>query len=393
MNQHRLFAIPLVALMVAFGVGVYFLWGALAHKAGTLGGQRQAPQVSQFTLPGTVIVAQDGNLYQLKGGAFQLLADGNAPPASGEGWQQPAVTPDHQHIIAVKRGYQFSDLYELSMSGQVERQLTNNQSSQVPENQWAFYPAVSHDGSSVLYTYDQKEEPGNFQIDFSIYSLPLAGGQPTAWTNPYGYGCPGDASQGPVGPAPDCGSGGSLQPVPLASGGLIFSYGYVNLDTQQTVDQIAYLSGPMQTPALLTPSTESCYSPAVSPDGTRVAFICSPAAGGAITSLEIASLSGGSIGAPEVVATGSMIASPTWSPDGQSLLYFNATGAHQLFQMELLAVPTASAVRTPAATPTPKHGTKPKPTPTPTPTPVPTPQPLTTNNDFLATSSVVWISS
>jgi hypothetical protein len=88
-----------------------------------------------------------------------------------------------------------------------------------------------------------------------------------------------------------------------------------------------------------------------------------------------------------------MIASPTWSPDGQSLLYFNATGAHQLFQIELLAVPTAQATPAPTATPTPKRGTKAKPTPTPTATPVPTPQPLTTNNDFLATSSAVWISS
>jgi Tol biopolymer transport system component len=393
MTQNRLLAIPLVALMVAFGVGVYFLWGALAHKAGTLGGERQPPQSSQFTLPGTVIVAQDGNLYQLQGSAFQLLANGNAPEGSGEGWQQPAVTPDHQHIIAVKRGYNYSDLYELSMSGQVEKQLTNNASTQVDLNQWAFFPAVSHDGSTVFYTYDQKEEPGNYQIDFSIYSLPLAGGQPTAWTNPYGYGCGGDDTQGPVGPASDCGSGGSLQAVPLASGGIIFSYGYVNTDTQQTVDQIAYLSGPLQTPTMLTPSSESCYSPAVSPDGTRIAFICSPAAGGAITSLEVATLSGGAIGAPQVVATGSMIASPTWSPDGQSLLYFNATGAHQLFQIELLAVPTAQATPAPTATPTPKRGTKAKPTPTPTATPVPTPQPLTTNNDFLATSSAVWISS
>lgn len=385
MTQNRLLAIPLVALMVGFGVGVYFLWGALAHKAGSLGGERQAPQQAQFTIPGTVIVAQDGNLYQLQGTTFTEIADGNAPQGSGEGWQQPTVTPDHQHIIAVKRGYNFSNLYELSMSGQVQKQLTNNASDNVPENHWAFFPEVSPDGSTLFYTYDQKEEPGNYQIDFSVYTMALATGQTGAWTNPYGYGCGGDNTQGPVGPSPDCGSGGSLQAVPLRSGGIVFSYGYVNQDTQQTVDQLAYLSGPLQTPTLLTPATESCYSPAVSPDGTRIAFICSPAAGGAITSLEVATLSGGSIGTPQVVATGSMIASPTWSPDGQSLLYFNATGAHQLFQMDVLAVPTASA---PAATPAPRPGTKAKTTPTP----APTPQPLTTNNDFLATSSAVWFS-
>ena len=77
--QTRLLAIPLVALMIGFGVGVYFLWGALAHKAGTLGGDRQAPQAAAFTVPGTVIVAQDGNLYQLKGTSFSEIASGNAP--------------------------------------------------------------------------------------------------------------------------------------------------------------------------------------------------------------------------------------------------------------------------------------------------------------------------
>ena len=381
--QTRLLAIPLVALMIGFGVGVYFLWGALAHKAGTLGGDRQAPQAAAFTVPGTVLVAQDGNLYQLKGTSFSEIASGNAPQGSGEGWQQPTVTPDHQHIIAVKRGYNFSDLYELSMSGQVQKQLTNNAAGNVPENHWAFFPEVSHDGT-VYYTYDQKEEVGNYQIDFSIYSMSLANGHSSAWTNPYGYGCAGDNTQGPVGPSPDCGSGGSLQSVPLPSGGIVFSYGYVNQDTQQTVDQLAYLSGPLGTPTTLTPSAESCYSPAVSPDGSRIAFICSPAAGGAITSLEVAGLSGGNIGAPQVVTTGSMIASPTWSPNGQSLLYFNATGAHQLFQMEVLGVPSASP-------PAPKQGTKAKTTPTPT--PVPTPQALTTNNDFQATSSAVWFNS
>ncbi len=387
-TQNRLLAIPLVALMIGFGVGVYFLWGALAHKAGSLGGNRQAPQAAEFTIPGTVIVAQDGNLYQLQGSTFTAIANGNAPQGSDEGWQQPTVTPDHQHIIAVKRGYNFSDLYELSMSGQVQRQLTNNAAGTVPDNHWAFFPQVSRDGSTVYYTYDQKEEPGNYQIDFSIYSMSLATGQTTAWTNPYGYGCAGDDTQGPVGPAPDCGSGGSLQAVPLASGGIIVSYGYVNQDTQQTVDQLAYLAGPLQNPTTLTPNSESCYSPAVSSDASRIAFICSPAAGGAITSLEVASLSGGSMGAPQVVATGSMIASPTWAPNTQSLLYFDATGAHQLFQMDVLDVPNASQ---PAPTPAPKQGTKAKTTPTPT--PVPTPQALTTNNDFQATSTAVWFNS
>lgn len=384
MTRTRLFAIPLVALMILFGVGVYFLWGALAHRAGAVGGVRQPPASTQFTLPGTVIVAQWGNLYILQGGQFTLLAAGNVPQDSGEGWQQPAVTPNHQDIIAVKRGYNSSDLYELNMQGKVVKQLTNNRSTQVPLNHWAFYPEVSPNGSTIFYTYDQKEEPGNYQIDFSVYSMPIGGGTATAWTNPYGYGCSGDNSQGPYGPAPDCGSGGSLQAVPLASGGVVFSYGYVNSATQQTVDQLSYLSGPLQTPTALTPSSESCYSPSVSPDGTRIAFICSPAAGGVTTSLEVATLSGTTLSTPQVLATGSMIASPTWSPDGRSLLYFDATGAQQSFQMELLTVPTAA---TPAPAPTPSSKA------TPTPAPAPTPRALTTSNDFTATSSAVWFNS
>ncbi|MGH7920606.1 MAG: hypothetical protein ACREQM_11775 [Candidatus Dormibacteraceae bacterium] len=385
----KLLVVPLVVLMILFGVGVYFAWGASAHQTGQIGGKRENPTVTQFVLPGTVLVTQDGNIYELQKGTFTRLTHLSVPAGSGEGWTQPTVTPDHQHIIAVKREYNHSDLYELSMDGTVQAQLTDNASSVVPSNHWSFFPRLTSDGGTLYYTYDPKLYPGCtdcYDIDFALYSMPLGAnqGNSTVWTNPYG-----DTGSNP-GPDPDPATGGSLQAEPLPGGGVIFSYSYENTDTQQTVDQISYLAGPMQSPVNLTPSNESCYSPAVSKDGTRIAFICSPASGGATTSLEIATLSGGTMGTPQVVESGSLLASPTWSPDGQSLLYLDATGDHQLFELQTLAVPVPKATPTPAVTPTPKNHKTPKATPVPTPTAVPTPQALTENNDFDATSAPVW---
>ena len=45
---------------------------------------------------------------------------------------QPAVTPDHQHIVAVKRTRNVADLFELDLNGQVQRQLTRRMGQPQP---------------------------------------------------------------------------------------------------------------------------------------------------------------------------------------------------------------------------------------------------------------------
>ena len=385
MIWRRLLVVPLVLLMAGFGVGVYFLWGAHSHGGGH---QSQAgktkPKVARFVLPGTAVVEQDGNLYRLRNGQFTELT------TSGD-WTQPTVTPDHQHLIAVRRGYNFSDLYELDLSGNVVQQLTHDASSNVPQNQWAFYPRVGSDGT-LYYTYDQKAGPGCpncYAIDFSIYAMAPGWqqGAATRWTNPYNPAL--ENVDNPT--TPNQGTGGSLQAEPLPSGGIIFSR-FTENDQSQILSQLWLLQQPMTDGTALTSPAQSCYAPALSPDGTRVAMICT-APNGATTNLVDAPLNGGTLGPETVVASGPDIASPAWSPDGRSVLYLAAVPPSQQFQLYVLAVPSHAAAAAPAATPTPtpknRHG-RATPTPAATPTPVAGPRRLTDTNDFDATSAPVW---
>jgi Tol biopolymer transport system component len=311
-------------LAAAFGVGLYVWLGTLVNT-GTRGGQVADPTqaTALVNVPGTVVVAQSGSLYALRGGHFTRIASG--------GWTQPAVTPDHRHLIAVRRQSNFSDLYELSTTGPVERQLTSNASSQVDLNHWSFYPSVSPDGANVFYSYDRKYFAGSFLVDLSVYRMPLAGSQrqAQAWSTP------------------NQGTGGDLQPTGLASGGLIYTKTEIDGATNQVFAQVWYQRGQRTRGAALSPGDQRCQQPAVSPNGTQVAMICS-AVGSATAQLEVASLdlAGVALGTPAVLATG-LPAAPAWAPDGRSLLYFAPAGGQSgpagQFQLYTVAIPAGGA--------------------------------------------------
>jgi Tol biopolymer transport system component len=300
-----------LALAVAFGVGVYAWLGSLRNTA-ALGGSAGDPTQSSalVDLPGTVVVAQGGGLYALHGGNFTRLASG--------GWMQPAVTPDHRHLVAVRRQTQYSDLYELSTSGAVERQLTNDAAKQVDLNHWSFYPSVSPDGGSVFYSYDHKYFTGSFLVDLSVYRQPLGGSQrqAQAWSTP------------------NRGTGGDLTPLGVASsGGLLYTKSEIDGTTDQVFSQVWYQRGQGTRGVALSADGQRCQQPALSPGGSLVAMVCS-AEGSPTAQLEVASLdlNGFTLGAPAVLASG-LPAAPSWSPDGKSLLYFapDSAGRYQLY--------------------------------------------------------------
>ena len=344
--------------MAGFGYGVYRYLGHL--KNATLTTKASAPhRTQQFVLPGTLVIAQGGSLYRLQGGVFTQIASG--------GWMQPAVTPDHQHLVAVKRAGNVSDLFELDLNGQVQRQVTRDSSRAVASNHWAFYPSISADGLTLYYSWDQKDLGNTFTVDLRVYAMPLAGAQRQArdWT------------------LPNLGTGGDIDPDPLAGGGIVYTK--YNINPQgQTVAQIWTTTRALALGRPLTAPADDCSQAAISPDGTRLAMICS--SGTQVARLEVAPFNGTALGPAEVIAQGT-IAVPTWSADGNGLVYLEGvqpTGHFQLFYVNMAPPPT------PAPTPTPKPGASPGP---PTPTPAPTPplsKQLTVDNDFDATSAPVW---
>lgn len=293
---------PLVAalLMVVFGFGVYYTLGSTRSSIVTHATSTPSPPVSAkpaFTLPGTIYVIQGGALYSFRAGAFTQLGQPG-------GWAQPAASPDASHLVAVKRAFNVSDLYQLGLDGSVQKQLTHNSARIVEVNQWAFYPRYSPDGSQLYFSTDRPKDY-SYRVDLAVWSMPAGGGTAREWTRPAYY------------------SGGDVQPLPLAAGGLLYTKYTVN-DANESVPQVTLAARAFDKGLALTQAADHCAQPALSPDGAQLAMIC--ATGPRTSQLVAASFDGQQLGARNVLVDRTLAASPAWAPDGSGLVYF-APGA------------------------------------------------------------------
>ena len=361
MILRRVAAILFLPMMFAFGSGVYLYLGTLKSKV--VKERPQLPTVTKpkFVLPGTMFVVQEGRLFKLSRGGFTEIGQ------AGE-WSQPTLTPDHTHLVAVLRSGHSSDLYLLDLDGHVQKRLTRNDSRIIDANHWAFYPSVSPDGTTLMYSFDSPKQHG---VDLAVWSMPLNGNQSQArrWTEPYWS------------------TGGDVSPIPLSRGGLLFVRHSIDPSTA-VHSRIYYQSRPFALAKPLTDEAKDCSQPALSPDGTQLAMICTD--GKLTTRLEVAPFTGSALGPAKVLLTGGLYAAPAWSPDGQALAYFAPAGATGHFQLWLLALPVA-ATPSPTASASPSAGGGALSTVAPTPLPThPVPVQVTQGVDLTATSPPVW---
>ena len=181
---------------------------------------------------------------------------------------------------------------------------------------------------------------------------------------------------------------GDVQPVPLASGGVLFvRYAYAG-DTVGS--QLMLIRQPKATPVPLTAPEDHCGQPALSASGNRVAMVCSY--GGQNTSVEVAALDGAAMGPRQVLVSGVQAAQPTWSPDGGQVVYLAPAGLAGHFQLWSATAPAALPTPVPAApgrsrTPGPSAQAPQPAAPGPASA---TPVQLTDNLDFDATSTIAW---
>jgi dipeptidyl aminopeptidase/acylaminoacyl peptidase len=345
--------------MVAFGFGVYFGLGSLKSKAKQV---ETKPVTKARTLvppPGVVYLAQGGALYRLENGKFTQIK-----PGPGD-WSQPTSAPQGG-LIAVSRELHFSDLYLLDGSGHPVRQLTKNQAGPVEANHWAFYPSLGPEGKTLFYSYDPKDPSNSFRVDLAIWSMPLQGSQ----------------AQGKRRTLPNQYTGGDVQPIALPSGAVLFTrYG---IDAAgQSVSQIWLQPRAGTTGQALTDPADHCSSPALSHDGTRLAMVCTN--GRQLASLQVAPFDGQKLGPREVLVEGQLDATPTWSPDGQSLLYAAPGGSDGHFQLWLVHLQTTMR----SASPLNAGGASTSPSPPAAPR---QPRLVTTDLDLNATSAPLWVS-
>jgi hypothetical protein len=373
--------------MLVSGIGSYVYLGSRQTDL-TIAPQKPtqvSPTPGGFDLPGTVFLVQSGAIYRFSAGRFTQLT-----PA--DGWTQLAYYPGG--LLAVKRSTQFSDVYILNRQGKVVRRLTHNQAPpgdfNTPDMHWSFYPRLSHNEKTLFMSYDKPKF--GYDVPLSIWSMPLSKTiqQGTLWTISIDY------------------TGGDIQPLPLASGALIYTkYLY---DNGKLTSQIwlspkpeqayagSYLApppGPGHGTALTQPG-EDCSQPSLSPNGRLIAMICTHET--QVSYLALASWNGKTLGPRHNLITNQLVAQPTWAPDSSGIAYLAPSVVGAGFQLWWLpkaayTLPTPS----PAPTPTPTPGgtlTSPVPTPTPSPAPKPIkvkPKDITTNLAFDATSPMLWV--
>ena len=326
----------LLILMTAFGVGVNRF--IAAHKT-NLTAAAAAPEQAQtlINLPGTIYVAQSGVLYALSNGRFTALhLPSTAGPGGGITWAQPAVLPNGD-LVAVARGAEYSDLYEIATTGKVVSQLTHDYVSSDPNkirgNHWISWPHVSPDGQKLFFSLDSPKPNSSYEVDFSVWSTPVT-------TNPIvtanAYNANGRVT-GTHWTTPDPYTGGDTDPNPLPNGGLLYAgYGIDNFK----VDSTLFLQSTTRarSVALTTPS-QDCNAAEVAPDGVTVVMVCSNNT--QQTSLEVATLTGTgtatTLSTPKTVVDNCLCASPQWSPDGKGVLYYapsDKTGHFQLWYLK-----------------------------------------------------------
>lgn len=367
--------VVLAVVMVVTGVSTYLYIGTRHSKAiaAPIKPTAAQPTPHQFTLPGTLFMAQNGAIYSLSFGRYRQLT----PEA---GWMDPALMPNGD-ILAVRRTGFYSDVFELNVFGRPLRQLTNNaaprRSYDTGDNHWSFYPSISPDGRTVYMSYDKPKS--GYEVDLSIWSMPYSSNisHGTVWSDEVddpGY------------------TGGDLQPL-WVPGGLIYTRYDRNLDGS-IFSQIFFTNRPGSFGKAWTSPAEDCRDPSLAPGGNWLAMICTYNV--QVSYLVLAPIAGSNIGGRRILISNQMVSQPTWAPDGSGIAYLAPVIGDQPFQLWFLPraayfPPVPSPSPTPSVIPGgPVAPSSPSPVPSPTPPPVIPPIQMSTSLAFDATSPMAW---
>ncbi len=258
-------------------------------------------------LPGRLVFAAAGEIWLWQGErGRQLTSSGDA--------LQPALSPDGTRIAYVRHSQSASDLVELNVATGENRVLTAYTPDQplssierVYESMWAFYPAWSPDGQELAFVSQYGPPYGAYASDYrlGLYTMPP---QPDAersrrYTDENGQ-------IGRIAYTPD--GAAILYTLTPDPPGIPRIYRY-----DRTSEEVGEIPG----------IPEQSYDPAISPDGTLIAFAARHTGK---TDIFLMPLAGGS---PVQITNIGAARAPAFSPDGKQLAFIASAPGERGFDL------------------------------------------------------------
>ena len=279
---------------LTLGAGLALLAAACAPTAASLPIVSAVFQARE-QVPGRMVYVRGGDLWLYERESSRQLTQGGT-------WFQPSFSPDAHEIAYVYWESNFADIFVMTWNGTESRRLTRGQAAYIAENDWAFRPTWSPDGSQIAYISDRNSYfPMVWVMDKD------GGNKRQVLTSVAGL-----ESSDAISWAPD---GKRIAVTAL---------------TQGTPSQIYLLDVAKSTTEKLTSHANGSFDPAWSPDGERVAYIGRE---GALGELWVKRTDGGG---EARFGKLSFVRSPAWAPDGKSLAVLAAQDG--TFQVWLIPV-------------------------------------------------------
>lgn len=274
-----------------------------------------AAKLPPNAVQGRIFFTDAGNIQSYNGKNFFRITH-------SYGISDLALTPNATTLAYARRWSPvISDIFVKDRHGGRTSQITqdNTNDGNVGDDVWAYEPAISPDGKTIIYASDAYKLTANATgfIDLALYRYDLASRTNTQITNPAE------------------GAGGDTDPRfdPVDSNKLLYTRFYY-LGNSAVASRLMLLNLTTDTALGLTPFAQRTSQGAWQPNGHHIAYVEATGQG---TTLFDAPFFDGKLrtGRAKVVASG-MVSEPAFSPDGKHIAFYKQVGdGFQMWEINL----------------------------------------------------------
>jgi len=250
---------------------------------------------------GKVLYARNGEVWLIEGANHRQFTK------SGGIALQPAWSPDGASIAYVLRHKNSSDIAMVKADGMGTTLITDNSSSVVDENFWAFNPVWNIDSKQVAFMSDRGRAESGI-IDLAIWRMTIASKQVRQVSDPRGL------------------SGGDADPAwrPGHPNELVYTRYFYGENGGAVFSQLVLIDTTTGKWVELTPPNESSYQPAWSPRGDMLVFAKRGPDRSDLYALAVTDNATPTPSfAPSTLLLSGVLCQPVWSPTGDQIMYIS----------------------------------------------------------------------